>query len=163
MDCDVIIEGVVKLESGQPLVNREVQIILSADYGLGGMDLAFGEPSDDGHQDEQVSAYTDADGVFSVDLGSRVHHATFWIVPPLGFLFSGPPPPLVLCRLPDFPQEYYAITAGEDDFLVINESEGVIPIEGAKLHSITSSHSVRDGDDLKQSVGFINLVFRNGQ
>lgn len=161
MICDRIIEGVVQLDTGQPLAYRKVQIMLPADYGLNAIDLAFAEPSDYGDQDEQYFAFTDDDGAFSCDLGARMTHVPFWILPPLGFLFSEPPAPLVICRLSQFSQEHYAVAVGHDDFLVFSEGEGEIPIEKARLKSITSSHSVLHGDDIWQSVSFIKLVFRN--
>ena len=161
--CDVRLEGSVRLDTGEPIANREIQVILPAEYGMGGMDLVFGEPGDYGHHDEQFSGVTDANGEFALDLGTQTYHVTFWLIPPLGFMLSNPPPPLILCRLPDFPDEYYVIETGENYFVIINDSGDEVPIEKAQVQSISASHLVRDGVEGEESVGVVSLVFPGGK
>ncbi len=56
------IRGSLQSSTGQPLPDREVQFLLPAEYGLGGLDLVFQKPEDFGHQDYSFTVTTNAEG-----------------------------------------------------------------------------------------------------
>lgn len=106
--------------SGNAIANEEVQLVLPAAYGLGGLDLVFNEPSDFGREDKLFDLVTDSEGRFEQDLGTQVYHMSFWILPPLGGFPRRPPAPFVLLRFPDRGEEIYAIQTWNGQFQVVD-------------------------------------------
>ena len=102
--------GSLESAAKQPLANREVAVMVPAEYGLGAVDLRFPNSTDTLlHQDENYKAVTDANGKFEIDLGDRDYNTNFWLLPPLGRLPRRPPPVYFRLQVPSIPGERYAV------------------------------------------------------
>jgi len=89
--------------SGEPL---KVRAMLPKEYGLGGLDHAFGKPEDYGHSDRIEIEAVDADGNFAFR-HEVVYHITFLLLPPLGVIPKTPPLPVYLVGFSDCHDEVY--------------------------------------------------------
>jgi hypothetical protein len=84
---------------------KELRVVLTKEYGLGGLDRYFGKPEDYGHRDiEMVASATD--GRYRAEF-AVVYHIDFWMIPPLGPLPRHPPAPVYWLQIADSPEEVY--------------------------------------------------------
>ena len=95
----VVVEGEVIGEDGGPLPGTRVHLLLPARYGLRGLDALYGKPGDYGHDDQMRSVTADADGRFRVEFEPVTYSIMFWLIPPLGASFQGPPDPRLGVRV----------------------------------------------------------------
>lgn len=156
----VSIRGSLTSDTGQPLRDREVQFILPAEYGMGGLDLVFSEPEEMGHEDHHFSVTTDARGEFSYDLGYHVYHIVIWILPPLGLFSSHPPPPpspFVVVRAPGLSGEYYTVDTNNGEYRVFSAEGSELSLEQARLSGLSTSSESGVDDDGVWTVGIIDL------
>ncbi len=156
----VSIRGSLALATGEPLPHREIQFLLPAAYGLGGLDLVLLEPEDFGQQDHSFRVTTNSKGKFDYHLGDRVYHVDFWLLPPLGAVPRYPPAPFLLVRVPSFPGEYYAVQTYNGQFKTFAEGGAELPLSQSHLSELSaSSESGRRGDGMHWTVGVIDLRF----
>ena len=106
-------EGSVVAADGTPLPGTRVRVVLPEGYGLRGLDAIYGSPSDYGHEDQTMVATADGEGRFDAGSATTTYTMTFWILPPIGMLFQGPPDPVVTVRVEDT-EEFYAVRALPD-------------------------------------------------
>lgn len=157
----VFLRGSLELDDGQPLPDRQVNIMVPAEYGLGGFDLRFGgKPEDFGRQDEKFSVVTDESGKFALDLGDRHYHVSVWFLPPLGAFPRNPPRPFLLLRIPSFPGERYAVLTGNGQFKIFGKGEEEIPLSQAHLSALSARSESGKTDGKRGTVGIVNLRFR---
>jgi hypothetical protein len=156
----VALRGSVQTAAGQGLSDREVQFILPAAYGLGGLDLVLNEPEDFGHRDQSFTVTTDANGEFSYDLGDHIYHVGCWLLPPIGCFPKAPPPPFVLVRVPSFPGEYYAVQTHDGEFGVFGSAGRKPPLAEARLAELVAESESTSADGRRSTVGVIKLRFR---
>lgn len=153
----VSIRGSLHSATGEPLPDEEIQFIVPAAYGLGGLDLVLNKPEDFGHQDHSFTLITDSQGEFSYDLGNQIYHVTFWLLPPLGAFPRHPPPPFLLLRLPSLPGEYYAVQTYDGEFKVFNLSGAELPLDQAGLLELSASRESGSTNDRRWTVGILSL------
>ncbi len=120
------VRGRLATEAGESLPGREVELVLPAEYGLDGLELVLSKPEDFGHTDQRLSTTSDAGGNFRFDL-EIIYHMNFWLIPPLGGFPRQPPPPFILLRLRDLPNEYYAIQTWDGRYKVLSLEGAEIP------------------------------------
>jgi hypothetical protein len=154
------VRGSLQSATGEPLANREVELILPAAYGLGGLDVVLNDPEDFGHQDRSFTVTTDSAGEFSRDLGDHVYHAALWILPPLGAFPRHPPPPFLLVRVPSFPGEYYAVQTHDGKFKVFGIGGTELRLREAALSELSATSESGTTNDQRWTVGVIDLWFR---
>lgn len=157
----VSLRGSLESHSGEGLADRKIQFILPATYGLGGLDLVLHKPEDFGHHDHYFGTVTDANGQFSYDLGMHVYHADCWILPPVGCFPKAPPPPLVLMRVPSFPDEHYAIDTRKGQFKVFTVTRHERPLAEAALAELKAHAESLSKDGVRSTVGIINLRYHH--
>lgn len=87
----------------------KVKAVLPETYGLGGLDRFFGKPSDYGNMDHIVVSEVDEKGEFVVSFGPIVYHASFWLIPPLGFYPKFPPDPYIALGFSNVPEQVYFV------------------------------------------------------
>jgi|SRR5262245_23157615 len=92
-----------------------IAITLPRDYGLGGLDRAFGKPEDYGHKDHTVTTAV-SEGTFTVEFPPVVYHVTFWLLPPLGAYPKRPPAPVYYVSFSDAPEEVYLVGMKGEEF-----------------------------------------------
>ncbi len=85
-----------------------VKIMLPKKYGLGGFDRAFGSPEDYGNKDLIFVETLDLEGKFTASHRS-VYHASFFIIPPLGFIPKKPPYPVYVIGFSNVKHEAHLI------------------------------------------------------
>ena len=151
------IRGSLASVDGKPLANRELQLLLPAAYGLGGLDLVLTKPEDFGHQDHVFILRTGPDGKFSHDLGDRIYHMDFWLIPPLGGFPRHPPAPFFLVRAQDAPGEYYAVQTQDGQFKVYTDNGAEIAVSEATLSSLSARKESGKTDERRWTVGIIDL------
>jgi hypothetical protein len=156
----VSVRGALQSASGAPLADREVQLILPREYGLGGLDLVLGDAEDFGHEDRKFTVVTDANGEFAYDLGRHIYHITFWLLPPLGGFPRHPPPPALFVRVPSFPGEYYAVHTGDGRFQVRGTGGAELPAPEAKLAELVATSQSGVTGDARWTIGIVRLRFR---
>lgn len=156
----VSLRGSLESDAGVPLRDREVSIMLPAEYGLGGFDGRFGgKPETFGQRDERFSVVTDENGEFLLDLGDRHYHITYCLLPPLGAFPRNPPPPFFLLRVPSIPGESYWVLAKDDQVRILGEGDKRVPLSLSHLASL-SAHSEHEQPDGKRgTVGVVDLRF----
>ena len=92
-----------------------IRVLLTKDYGLGGLDRYFGKPEDYGHRDmEQVAL--PAGGKYRIEFSPVAYHITFWLLPPLGAYPKRPPPPAYLLRFLGNDNEVYLVGLNKKEF-----------------------------------------------
>jgi hypothetical protein len=153
------IRGSLKLTTGEPLANRDIQFILPAAYGLGGLDLVLNEPEDFGHHDQVFTVTTGPHGEFSHELGDHLYHVSVWLLPPLGPFPRHPPPPFLLARDRSFPGEYYAIQTHDGQFKVFTSGGAELSLARAQVSAICSSSESGSADGESGTVGVVHLRF----
>jgi hypothetical protein len=158
---NVSVRGSLQSASGQRLPDQEIQFILPAAYGLGGLDLVLNEPEDFGHQDRSFSATTDAKGEFSYDLGTHIYHVGCWLLPPIGCFPKAPPPPFLLVRVPSIPGEYYAVQTQDGKFKVLSLGGEEISLSEAQLADLKADSESSSEGGARSTVGTIDLLFRS--
>jgi len=134
--AELVIRGRVLTESGAPVANEQVNVLLPAEYGLGGLDgfdRAVKLPGDISHADTKLMATTDAEGVFELALGAQLYHVNVWLLPPLGALPTRPPAPFLLVQLARAADEYYAVQTSSGAFRVFGEDGQERPAEECAL------------------------------
>ncbi|WP_367154935.1 hypothetical protein [Methylomonas sp. HYX-M1] len=157
---NLAVSGRLTSSSDQPISGKEIQFILPATYGLGGLDLVMNSPDDFGHKDRRFNVTTDENGQFYQDLGQTIYHVTCWLLPPVGCYPSGPPAPFLLVRLPDNQSEYYAVQTQDGQFKVFTMSGKETPVEESSVKSISTK--VENSNDKKErsTVGVINIQIK---
>lgn len=155
----VSIRGSLVSSTGEPLPNREVQFIIPAEYGLGGLDLVLNKPEDFGHQRRSFSVTTNSNGEFSHDLGEQIYHVSVWLLPPLGSLPRHPPAPFFYVRVPSFPGEYYAVQTHDGQFKALTVDGAELPLAQSHLSGLTASSEVGSTNGKRWTVGVMNLRF----
>ena len=154
------VRGHLAAESGQPLADREVQLILPAEYGLGGLDLVLNKPEDFGHADRSFSTRSDAAGNFRFDLGQTVYHMDVWLIPPLGGFPRRPPPPFVFLRFHQL-SEYYAIETASGRYKVFELNGTEMALTESAVSQV-AAHAEKDATaELRGTVAVIELLFRH--
>ncbi len=151
------IRGTLATAEGVPLSNRELQFLLPAAYGLGGLDLVLNKPEDFGHQDHVFRITTGPDGDFSHELGDRIYHMSFWLLPPLGGFPRHPPAPFLLVRVADVPGEYYAVQTQDGQFRVYTDNGAELPLHDARLSELSAHNESGSNDDGRWTAGVIDL------
>ncbi|MBW2418760.1 MAG: hypothetical protein JRH19_09455 [Deltaproteobacteria bacterium] len=137
----------------------DVEFILPASYGLGGLDLAMNEPEDFGHQDESFRIKTGGDGEFSLELGAHVYHVDCWILPPVGCFPRNPPAPFLLVRMPALRDEYYAVQTNDGHFSVYTLYGAELTLSEAYLVDLSARSESRRSEDTRTTVGIIDFSF----
>lgn len=157
----VSVRGSLESISGQRLAGREIQFILPAAYGPGGLDLVLNEPEDFGHQDQSFSTTTDANGEFSYDLGSHIYHVSCWLLPPIGCFPKAPPPPLLLVRVSAIPDEYYAVQTQDGKFKVFSLGGKELAVSDSQLAELEADSESSAESGKRSTVGTTNLRLRS--
>ncbi len=151
------VRGTLTSVRGHPLANEELQLLLPAAYGLGGLDLVIDEPEDFGHRDQAFTATTGPNGEFFYDLGARIYHVNFWLIPPLGGLPRHPPAPFVLLRVTSISGEYYAVQTRDGKFKVFTDHGDELTLDQARLSSLEASHDSGSGESGSWTAGVIDV------
>lgn len=151
------VRGTLTSDRGRPLANEELQILLPAAYGLGGLDLVVDKPEDFGHRDQVFTTTTGSNGEFFYDLGTRIYHVNFWLIPPLGGLPRHPPAPFVLVRITNMPDEYYAVQTHDGKFKVFTDNGDELALDRAGLSSLEASNEAGSDENGRWTTGVIHL------
>jgi hypothetical protein len=151
------VRGTLTSDQGQPLANEELQLLLPAAYGLGGLDLVIHKPEDFGLHDQVFTATTGANGEFFYDLGARIYHMSFWLIPPLGGFPRYPPAPFVLVRVSSMPGEYYAVQTRDGKFKVFTDYGDELTLDQARLSGLEASKESGSGENGRWTAGVIDL------
>jgi hypothetical protein len=151
------VRGTLTSDRGQPLANEELQLLMPAAYGLGGLDLVTHEPEDFGQHDQIFKTTTGPNGAFVFDLGTRIYHVSFWLVPPLGGLPRHPPAPFVLLRVTSMPGEYYAVQTRDGKFKVFTDDGDELALDQARLSGLEASEESGSGENGQWTAGVIDL------
>ncbi|WP_445772774.1 hypothetical protein [Shewanella sp.] len=154
------ISGSVVSSADKPVANKQIEFMLPAAYGLGGLDLLMNSPEDFGYTDHRFVAKTDENGNFEVNLGERIYHISFWLLPPLGGFPSRPPAPFLFARFPDSESEYYAIQTHDGSFKIYNYSGKEIPLAESLLKEISAINKEGDNTEFRETIGVIKLKLR---
>lgn len=151
------VQGSLVSTENQPLPNRDIEFVLPATYGLGGLDLALNGPVVFGNKNQKFIVTTDVNGKFESDLGSRVFHVNCWLLPPIGCYPWRPPAPFLLARFPDNKNEFYAIQSHDGKFKVYSLSGHEIPLNDSLIDSISASNRAGRGSKNRETIGVIKL------
>jgi hypothetical protein len=151
------VRGTLTSDRGQPLANEELRLLLPAAYGLGGLDLVMDKPEDFGHRDQVFTTTTGSNGEFFYDLGTRIYHMNFWLIPPLGGFPRHPPAPFVLVRITNMPDEYYAVQTHDGKFKVFTEDGDELALDRAGLSSLEASNESGSDENGRWTAGIIHL------
>ncbi len=151
------VRGTLTSDRGQPLANEELQLLMPAAYGLGGLDLVTHEPEDFGQHDQIFKTTTGPNGAFVFDLGTRIYHVSFWLVPPLGGLPRHPPAPFVLLRVTSMPGEYYAVQTRDGKFKVFTDDGDELALDQARLSGLEAGEESGSGEYGPWTAGVIDL------
>jgi hypothetical protein len=154
------IRGTLTADRGQPLPNEELQFLLPAAYGLGGLDLVANKPEDFGHRDQIFTATSGLGGEFSCDLGAHVYHRNVWLFPPLGGFPRHPPAPFVLVRISSIPGEYYAVQTRDGKFKIFTDDGDELSLDRAHLSGLEASGESGSGEHGEWTAGVIDLQVR---
>lgn len=92
-----------------------IEVTLPKNYGLGGLDRAFGESEDYGSKNVTVTVPVSA-GTFAIEFPPVAYHITFWLLPPLGAFPRHPPSPVYVASFSDAPHEVYLVGMNHDQF-----------------------------------------------
>ena len=155
----VSLEGTAEWVGGQPIPDQELEFILPAAYGLGGLDLILNTPEDFGREHFRFSTMTNEHGEFSYDLGNRVYHVTCWLLPPVGCFPRTPPPPYLLVRVPGLDDEYYAINTYDGKFKIYTADGKERTVDSAALAELFAHYETDTGGDRPHTVGVLDLQF----
>ena len=155
------IQGELTNSQEKPISNREIEFMLPAAYGLGGLDLIMNSPEDFGHKDQKFKTVTDEQGRFQVDLGGRIYHVSVWILPPLGGFPKRPPPLFLLARFPNNQSEYYAIQTHDGQFKIYDYAGAEIPIGKSLIESIDAYDQEGNSDNTRETIGVINFKIKS--
>jgi hypothetical protein len=117
------------------------------------------KPENFGNKDERRSFVTDASGNFEQNLGPRVFHCTYWLLPPLGCYPKHAPPPFILIRTDVAPNEYYAVQTGDGQFKVFARDGSELQTEQSRLRSI-SAHTEPGKSGTRDTVGVVRIEVR---
>jgi hypothetical protein len=153
----VSIRGTVLSGAGELVPDIKAELILPAEYGLGGLDLMMSEASDFGHRDARFSVTTDANGEFHQDFGERLYHVSCWLLPPLGCYPEQPPPPYVWIRIDDSPNEYYVVNTGSGEFMVVSLDGVEIPLSDSEIRSIDARFELSNEPGSNETVGVVEI------
>lgn len=153
------VRGSLEAAAGERLPDREIEILLPAEYGLGGLDHVLNEPEDFGNQDRVYRFRTDSKGEFAHALGKHLFHITCWILPPVGCFPDNPPPPFFLVRFPSLPGEYYAVWTRDGDFKVFTSGGQELPLAESRLAWLRASAESGATDEGAWTVGVLHLRF----
>jgi hypothetical protein len=151
------VRGTLTSDQGQPLANEELQLLLPAAYGLGGLDLVIHEPEDFGQHDQTFRATTELNGEFFFDLGTHVYHRNVWLFPPLGGFPRHPPAPFVLVRVTSMPGEYYAVQTRDGKFKVFTDYGDELALDQARLVGLEANRESGSGENGRWTTGVIDL------
>jgi hypothetical protein len=151
------VRGTLTSDQGQPLANEELQLLLPAAYGLGGLDLVIHKPEDFGQHDQIFKATTGRSGEFFFDLGTRIYHMNVWLIPPLGGFPRHPPAPFVLVRVSSMPGEYYAVQTHDGKFKVFTDYGDELTLDQARLSGLEASVEFGSGENGRWTAGVIDL------
>jgi len=151
------VRGTLTSDQGQPLANEELQLLLPAAYGLGGLDLVLHKPEDFGHRDQVFMATTGPNGEFFYDLGTHIYHVSVWLIPPLGGFPRHPPAPFVLVRISSMPGEYYAVQTRDGKFKVFTDHGDELTLDQARLSGLEAGKESGSGEDGRWTAGVIDL------
>lgn len=154
------IKGSLVSGSGNPISNEGIEFMLPAAYGLGGLDLAMNSPEDFGHTDHRFKVTTDQDGNFEADLGRRVYHMTFWLLPPLGGFPKRPPAPFLFVRFSENDTEYYAIQTHNGRFKIYNYMGKELPISESKLGELSAFNMKGSDPEYRETIGVIRFKMK---
>lgn len=150
------VHGSILNVAGEPLPGEPIEIVLPAEYGLGGLDRYFGEPGDYGNSDRRYAGTTDESGGFRWECGEVVYHASVWILPPLGLLPRRPSAPFLLIRFPRCGGEYYAVNTASGEFRVHSSNGEELPIKASHLIELTAEESSDDTRE-RTTIGHVTL------
>ena len=134
----VSLSGQLLGSNNQPLPGKTIIITLPASYGLNDIDLSFGDAEEYSHTPQSAALVTDALGSFSYSFKPVTYSRFFWIIPPLGSLFSSPPEPFFFLSFPEKPQERLSVLVSK---------------EKAELQLISASGARLSGPDLEKKAG----------
>ena len=151
------VRGTLTSDQGEPLASEELQLLLPAAYGLGGLDLANHTPEDFGHRDQVFTTTTGPNGEFFYDLGIRIYHVNAWLIPPLGGFPRHPPAPFVLVRFTGMPGEYYAVQTQNGKFKVFTDEGNELALDQARLSGLEASKESGSGENGPWTAGIIDL------
>jgi hypothetical protein len=151
------VRGTLTSDQGQPLANEEMQLLLPAPYGLGGLDLVANKPEDFGLRDQVFTTTTGPDGEFFFDLGIHIYHMSVWLIPPLGGLPRHPPAPFVLVRVTGMPGEYYAVQTQDGKFKVFTDGGDELALDRARLSGLEAGKESGSGENGRWTAGVIDL------
>ena len=154
------IQGSVVSESDNPIPNKEIEFMLPAAYGLGGLDLVMNSPEDFGHKDYRLKVITDQDGNFEADLGEHVYHMTFWLLPPLGGFPKRPPAPFLFVRFPENDTEYYAIQTHDGRFKIYNYLGKEIPISESRIGGLSVFNMEGVDPEYRETIGVMKFKMK---
>ena len=157
----IAVSGQLIDRSGQAVADEEVQIVLPATYGLGGLDLVLNEPSDFGRNDQLFELITNADGRFEQDLGLQVYHMSFWILPPLGGFPKRPPAPFVLLRFPERGDEIYAVQTWNGQYHIVDSLGASLDAESAPIVISGAIEMKWDSEEFRGTRSEIDLQIRD--
>lgn len=157
----ISIEGTLVSATNKPIPDRDIQFILPAAYGLGGLDLVMNDPEDFGHKDEKFSVTTDSSGNFHYEIGKRVYHISCWLLPPVGCYPKRPPAPFLLVQLPKSPIEYYAIETYKGEFKVYSFEGAEIPLSDSNILELSAHNEPGTNPEVRETVGKIKLRLKS--
>lgn len=155
------IQGALIDTDNRPIANKEIEFILPAAYGLGGLDLVMESPNDFGHKEQRLKVTTDENGNFETDLGKHVYHITFWLLPPLGVFPSRPPAPFVFARFPDNSTEYYAIQTSNGKFKIFDYAEKELTANNSLIENIDATEKKGSSSETAETIGVINFKIKS--
>jgi hypothetical protein len=151
------VRGTLTSDQGQPLADQELQLLLPAAYGLGGLDRVMHEPEEFGQHDQTFKTITEPNGEFFFDLGARVYHRNVWLIPPLGGFPRYPPAPFVLVRVSSMPGEYYAVQTRDGKFKVFTDYGDELTLDQARLSGLEASKESGSSESGRWTAGVIDL------
>lgn len=154
------IQGEIYTNLGSPISGRELEFILPASYGLGGLDLVLNKPEDFGHKDQRFTVITDHEGKFEYDFGPQGYHMGCWLLPPVGCFPKRPPAPFLLVRFPENLNEYYAIQIWDGQFNIYTFTGEEVKLADSQLEAFTAYDIAGENPDWPETIGVIELKIK---
>jgi len=94
---------------GHGVANKRITLMLPAQYGLAGLDAAWGKPEDYGHRQQEDTVETDSTGRFNCLFPPTTYSIVLFLLPPLGVIPSQPPKPFFGLRTASVEPDSYLI------------------------------------------------------
>lgn len=127
---ELTVAGTYLNENGQPLANKELEILVPAGYGLETEHIEEKELWQNQHLNQKALVFTDLLGTFSATFKPISYPVRYWLIPPKGTQPKRAPYPFFYMRVPDNNQAYYSIVFNSPSSLssLVYQKDGVVPL-----------------------------------